>query len=178
MQNDHPEALRQMARLLLSLARLAERAAWRSAPVRFLVLFFLRPAAAVALVHVAACAPLVDVPDVPRGNGPDDALRLAETFCALAALVLALALDHRDRIGSVRHCGVASLVRAVRPNFDLRPARCARAPPRRTASASLHIPDAVRRTGMTIPFVLCTAGSLCRQPPPPLRQVPALCSRA
>lgn len=170
----YDETLLQMARLLLSLARLAERAAWRAAPVRFLALFFLRPAATVALGHFAVSEPLVDLSDLPRGSAPDDALRLAEIFCALAALVLVLALDHRDRTGAVRRPDAVLVVRAAsRRNSGLRPARCARAPPSRPPnSPSLRVPDAVFQTDMTIPLTSRTAG---RQPPPPLRQVPALC---
>ena len=83
--------LRIMA-LLVSLAVLAERAAVRSWPVRFLVLSVLRRAEVVAtrFVFEATGAPLAGMPTPAIPNDPADAIRLAARFHALAAVLGAL----------------------------------------------------------------------------------------
>lgn len=90
--NTH-EALRRIAVLLLALAALAERAAGCAAPVRCLVLWFLRPAEAAASALAAEAAPLV--PAGRPGDGPEDAAGLALKFRALATVFFAL--SHRAR---------------------------------------------------------------------------------
>jgi len=88
--------LLKIAALLVSLSLVAERAAGRSFPVRFLVLVLLRRAEAVATSFVAATAeaagataddlPLLD--DSPEnGAGPLDAAWFAVRFRLLAALL-------------------------------------------------------------------------------------------
>lgn len=80
-------AVRRILALLLSLAVLAERAAARSWPVRWLVLRFLRRAepAASRFVFEATGAPPAGVPALTIANDPEDAIRLAARFHALAA---------------------------------------------------------------------------------------------
>ena len=84
---------RRIIALLVSLAVLAERAAERSLPVRWLVLWILRRAETVVEDFVfdetGAPPPAMDG-FAPIGNGPDDALRLAARFNALAAALAAL----------------------------------------------------------------------------------------
>lgn len=125
--NTH-EALRRIAVLLLALAALAERAAGCAAPVRCLVLWFLRPAAAAASALAAEAAPLVPVGR--PGNDPDDAAGLALKFRALA--IVFFALSHR----------VLRLVRrrAARQPDPARPA-CSD-PDRRPGSIAAHRPRA------------------------------------
>ncbi len=88
--------LLKIAALLVSLSVVAERAAGRSFPVRFLVLVLLRRAEAVATSFVAATAEAAgatadDVPwldDSPEnGSSPLDAAWLAVRFRLLAALL-------------------------------------------------------------------------------------------
>ena len=88
--------LLKIAALLVSLSLVAERAAGRSFPVRFLVLVLLRRAEAVATSFVAATAEAAgatadDFPwldDSPEsGAGPLDAAWLAVRFRLLAALL-------------------------------------------------------------------------------------------
>ena len=85
--------MRRIAALLVSFAVMAERAAGRSFPVRFVVLCILRRAEAVALGFVAetietdfSC--FGDDPET--GWGPVDAMVLALRLRALAALVFAM----------------------------------------------------------------------------------------
>ena len=85
--------LRRITAMLVALAALAEQAAVRSFPVRFLVLCILRHAEAVAWGFVAdatgATRPVPgEVP--PAGNGPADAILLAARFAALAAALAIL----------------------------------------------------------------------------------------
>jgi hypothetical protein len=99
--------LRRITALLVSLAVLAERAAYRAVPVRWLVLCLLRHAEAVVRDHVAettgwdwsdlACAFGFDSDadagfDAGHGsgNGPADALALAWRLRMLAAVLGAL----------------------------------------------------------------------------------------
>jgi hypothetical protein len=88
--------LLKIAALLVSLSLVAERAAGRSYPVRFLVLLILRRAEAVATAFVAATAEAAgatadDLPwldEAPEdGAGPLDAAWLALRFRLLAALL-------------------------------------------------------------------------------------------
>ncbi|CAG1005174.1 MAG: hypothetical protein F9K19_06615 [Rhizobiaceae bacterium] len=87
-------ALMRLVALLNAFAGLAERAAGRSAFVRGIVLWILRRAEAIAREFVTGeedlphhAAPPSAAPDPTgntAGNRPEDALRLAETFRALA----------------------------------------------------------------------------------------------
>ena len=85
--------LRRVIALLVSFAALAERAAARSAPVRWFVLLILRHAEAISenFVFEAAGMPSLALEGIAVvGNDPDDALRLAARFYALAAALCAL----------------------------------------------------------------------------------------
>ncbi|APH71102.1 hypothetical protein BSQ44_06760 [Aquibium oceanicum] len=85
--------LRRVIALLVSFAALAERAAGRSAPVRWFVLMILRHAEAVAENYVCEMTGmrLLKLEGVaPVGNDPDDALSLVARFYALAAALCAL----------------------------------------------------------------------------------------
>ena len=85
--------LRRVMALLVSFAAMAEQAATRSAPVRWFVLVLLRYAATVSESYVleAAGIPLSEFEGfAPDGNDPDDALRLAARFYALAAALCTL----------------------------------------------------------------------------------------
>jgi hypothetical protein len=88
---DYYEMLRRIAAILLALATVAERAANRSRPVRWLVLWILQRAEAVASAYVAEIDPFAPMADLAPADGHDEAVRLAETFCMLAARVLVLA---------------------------------------------------------------------------------------
>ena len=85
--------LNRLAALLLALAGLAERAAGSPGPVCVLVVWLIRPSEAVArdlvqnLAPGAACLP---EPLRPR-DGKAEALRLAQNFRFLAAVLVALA---------------------------------------------------------------------------------------
>ena len=84
---------RRIIALLVSLAVLAERVADRSSLVRWLVLWILRRAETVVEDFVfdetGMPPPALDGIAL-AGNGPDDALRLAASFRALAAALCAL----------------------------------------------------------------------------------------
>ncbi len=85
--------LRRVIALLVSFAAMAEQAATRSAPVRWFVLCILRYAATVSEDYVfeAAGMPHSDLDVIASdGNEPDDALRLAARFYALAAALCTL----------------------------------------------------------------------------------------
>ena len=99
---DYYEMLRRIAAILLALATVAERAANRSRPVRWLVLWVLHRAEAVASAFVAETDPLIPIPYPAHqpGNGHDEAIRLAETFRMLAVAVLALA--HQAQLLAIR----------------------------------------------------------------------------
>ena len=90
---DYHEMLRRIAAMLLALASLAERAAGRSRPVRWLVFWALHRAEAAASAFVAETDPLAPIayPALQPGDGHHEAIRLAESFRALAAALLALA---------------------------------------------------------------------------------------
>jgi hypothetical protein len=87
--NENIRTLWRIVALLVSFAGFAERAAGRSAAVRFAVLFVLRPAEAIARGHVAAVTGVL-VPG-PSQDSVDEALGLAAAFRALAALLAAFA---------------------------------------------------------------------------------------
>ena len=85
--------LRRIIALLVSLAVLAERAALRSLPVRWYVLWLLRRAETMVEDFVfdeTGMPPPAMEGFAPIGNGTDDALRLAARFRALAAALCAL----------------------------------------------------------------------------------------
>ncbi len=85
--------LRRVIALLVSFAALAERVSARSSPVRWFVLWILRRAETVAeeFVFDAAGMPPPALEGLAAvGNDPDDALRLAARFYALAAALCAL----------------------------------------------------------------------------------------
>jgi hypothetical protein len=85
--------LRRIIALLVSLAVLAERAAERSLPVRWLVLWILRRAETVVEEYVfdeTGMPPPAMEGFAPIGNGPEDALRLAARFRAFAAALAVL----------------------------------------------------------------------------------------
>ena len=85
--------LRRVMALLVSFAAMAEQAATRSVPVRWFVLVLLRYAEAVSEDYVFETVglPLSELEGIaPAGNDPDDALRLAARFYALAAALCTL----------------------------------------------------------------------------------------
>ena len=84
--------LRRIIALLITSAVLAERAALRSLPVRWFVLWLLRRAETVVedFVFDETGMPLAIEGFAVAGNGPDDALALAARFKALAAALAAL----------------------------------------------------------------------------------------
>lgn len=89
-------ALQRIASLLLALADLAIRAAGMPPFVRHLVLWLLRHGEAVAAGYVSDTALdfgfLVELPDPdsPQGSTPEDVMRLAQSFHALAQTLLHL----------------------------------------------------------------------------------------
>ena len=115
--------LRRITAMLVALAALAEQAAVRSFPVRFLVLCILRHAEVVAWRFVAdatgAMRPVSgEVP--PAGNGPSDAMLLAARLRALAAALVALLRPGRPRAGAP-----VSAARSARPHsIPALPAGC------------------------------------------------------
>ncbi|MFN3549932.1 MAG: hypothetical protein ACK4U0_20810 [Mesorhizobium sp.] len=92
--------LRRIIALLVSLAGLAERAAGRSLPVRWLVLAFLRHAEAAARGYVVETAPwawpYLEI-DPEAGSSPMDAILLGQRLRMLAAILGAL-LPAEDQI--------------------------------------------------------------------------------
>lgn len=87
--------LRRIIAMLVALAVLAERSAARSAPLRWFVLLVLRRAerAADPFVFEEAGLPPSIEPFAAAGNDPEDALRLAARFRALAAALGTLLPD-------------------------------------------------------------------------------------
>ena len=88
--------LRRIVALLYSLANLAEQAAVRSPAIRHLVLLFLRPAESLAREmvardsqHFGAAVPELRVAD-RTDDSPDDAMRVARRFRALASMLESL----------------------------------------------------------------------------------------
>ena len=121
--------LRRIIALLVSLAVLAERAAERSLPVRWLVLWILRRAETVVEEYVfdeTGMPPPAMEGFVPIGNGPDDALRLAARFRALAAALAALLppgclFDRRPALGGVAFGLVAPVSDRLPASFTREP---------------------------------------------------------
>ncbi len=107
--------LRRIMALLVSLAGLAERAASRSLPVRWLVLWLLRQAESVAeaFVFEETGLPLPPVEGfAAEGFGREDALHLAARFRALAAwlgalLAVACLFGRRPARQDIAFCSVA-----------------------------------------------------------------------
>lgn len=95
--DENGKQLRRIVAFLLALADLAERAAGRSRAVCFLVLWLLRPGEAIARDYLDDIAPGAAVWDTPEPLRPDDgaveALRLARSFRALAAALMAFAQE-------------------------------------------------------------------------------------
>ncbi len=90
--------LRRIAAILLALATVAECAANRSRPVRWLVLWILQRAEAVASAYVAEIDPLaIEYSTLELADGHDEAIRLAKTFRMFAAILFALA-DQAQRL--------------------------------------------------------------------------------
>lgn len=137
-------ALRRIVALLVALAVLSERAAARSAPIRWLVLLLLRRAETAAEEFVFEATGLPPAPEgiAAAGNGPADALRLAARFRALAA-ALSVQLPNPCRLvyRSARHRFAAAPVVSA---YTRRPAGgesrtmrlASRGPPRRSIVAA------------------------------------------
>ena len=110
---DGDKALRRIILMLLALATLAERASVACYPVRCLVLWALRPgeAAASGFVREVVQTPfqVADLPAFPHDNSPDEALRLAVIFRALAAALQHLLRQPRRFMREIRRgdCGGA-----------------------------------------------------------------------
>lgn len=86
--------------MLEALANLAERAGTRCAAIRWLVLWVLRRAEAVARAYAEefTASPILPTGLYPAGDTPGDALRLAANLRMLACIFRALA--HRARLAS------------------------------------------------------------------------------
>jgi len=98
---DYEKMLMRIAALLLSLATLAECASNRARPVRWLVLWILQRAEAVASAYVADTHSLaVEYSVLELGDGRDEAVRLATTFRIFAAMLVAQA--HQVRLLAIR----------------------------------------------------------------------------
>jgi hypothetical protein len=119
------DRLEGIAALLLSLAGLAEHAATRSAPVRFIVLWLLRRAEEVAAEFVGArpsvCVWAGQDPCAPdeTGHGPAEALALALSLRLLALAVQAMA-DEAARLpdtAGISGCidQITRIVQALKP---------------------------------------------------------------
>jgi hypothetical protein len=109
--------LRRIIALLVSLAVLAERAADRSSLVRWYVLWLLRRAETVVedFVFDETGMPSPAVEGIAAaGNGPEDALRLAARFRALAAaLIVLLPIGWRfDRRPALRGVAFGDMARS------------------------------------------------------------------
>ena len=119
--------LREVTTLLVALAALADRAATRALPVRWLVLVFLRVAESVGMNLVveftgwshgdlegALATGHLDDQEIPAaaGSTPADALALGMRLRILAALLRAF-LPPEDDLGRGLVRGAAALVRAV-----------------------------------------------------------------
>ena len=88
---DYHEMLRRIAAILLSLATLAESVTDRSRPVRWLVLWILQRAEAVAGAYVAEIDPLaIEYSTLELADGHDKAIRLAATLRMFAAILFAI----------------------------------------------------------------------------------------
>ena len=115
--------LRRIMTVLVALAALAEQAAARSLPVRFLTLCILRHAEIVASGFVADATGMTrpvsgEIP--AAGNGPSDAMLLAARLRALAAALACLLRSGRPRAGPP-----VSAARSARPHsIPALPAGC------------------------------------------------------
>jgi hypothetical protein len=127
--SDEERAWWRIVASLLAFAGLAERAAYHSMPVRWLVLSILRLAEAVVedVVLDAAGLPQSDADDLTRaGQSPEDALALAARFLALAAMLAGLirATNWHDRWPSPRRPAFAHIAPCqlacglTRPPYD------------------------------------------------------------
>jgi len=95
---EYEKMLRRIAAILLSLATLADWVADRSRPVRWLVLWILQRAEAVASVYVADIDPLaIEYTPLELADGHNEAIRLAATFRMFAATLFTLA-DQAQRL--------------------------------------------------------------------------------
>ncbi|HTV71612.1 MAG TPA: hypothetical protein VMF90_24030 [Rhizobiaceae bacterium] len=109
--NDDGQTLARIARMLVALAVLAERACGRSLPIRCLILWILRQAEAVArdfvigeALAVGVAAPYQPAP-MPSGDSVADLVRLAACFRALALAMRKLPRPaHRFASRSARRC--------------------------------------------------------------------------
>ena len=91
MRNDE-KMLRRTAAILLSLATLADWVADRSRPIRWLVLWILQRAEAVAGTYVTDIDPLaIEYTTLELADGHDEAVRLAATFRIFSAILFAIA---------------------------------------------------------------------------------------
>lgn len=121
--------LKRIVALLFALADLAESASGRSRPVRAFVLWLLRPAEAVARDFIigSEMSPTL-MPVSPTGDGPADALRLAQSFhdlaCELecqASLALAIQEDVSqtglERFGADRLLDIGDFLNTLRLVF-------------------------------------------------------------
>ena len=93
---DHRQALRRIAVVLVALAELAERVAGSPLPVRDFMLWILRRAESVALEFVTTGLQMTGAPAAPialpqAGDRSAEAMRLALCFRALAAALTGLA---------------------------------------------------------------------------------------
>ncbi len=107
--NEERAALKRIVALLFALADLAQSSRSRSRLVRAFVLWVLRQAETVAWDFViGAEAPPASIPVGPVGDGPADAMRLAQSFRDLAR-----ALDRQASLAFVAHdhTGQAGLAR-------------------------------------------------------------------
>jgi hypothetical protein len=118
------DRLEGIAALLLSLAGLAEHAATRSAPVRFIVLWLLRRAEEVAAEFVGArpsvCVWAGQDPCAPdETHGPAEALALALSLRLLALAVQAMADEAARRPDTTGISGcidqITRIVQALKP---------------------------------------------------------------
>lgn len=97
---DHRQALRRIAVVLVALAELAERVAGSPHPVRDFVLWILRRAEVVAAEFVTVELRMTGAPAAPialrqAGDRSAEAMRLASGFRALAAALTGLAAQAR-----------------------------------------------------------------------------------
>jgi len=104
---DSYKILRRIAATLLALAVFAERAADRSRPIRWLVLWVLQRAEAAASGLFAETDSVVSIGYPVPLDGHDEAIRLAKTFRMLAAVMLAVA--HQAQCLAIK-------ARAIRPS--------------------------------------------------------------
>ena len=107
--------LNRLAALLFALAGLAERAAGSASPVCLLVLWLIRPTETLARDLVENIAPGAACPPEPvwRRDGATEALRLAQSFRLLAAILAFIVLAwNRDRIAALLFASLRMLARS------------------------------------------------------------------